>query len=174
MRAISVFIFDTGMSTRRCFDPQALRIRVSMSAIGSVMLMSDSLVLSYPEGRGGLNVKYLQLTAGSCQLPARLPHARDHPEQRQLAEADAAEAEAAQEGARAPAATTPVVLPDLELRLPLALLDHGLTSHYSRAPVLSLPRNGIPSSLSRANARSSRPAVVTNVMSIPWIVSIES
>ena len=39
MRAISVFIFDTGMSTRRCFDPQALRIRVSMSAIGSVMLI---------------------------------------------------------------------------------------------------------------------------------------
>jgi hypothetical protein len=39
MRAISVFIFDTGMSTRRCFDPQALRIRVSISAIGSVMLI---------------------------------------------------------------------------------------------------------------------------------------
>jgi hypothetical protein len=30
---------DVGMSTRRCFDPQALRIRVSISATGSVMLM---------------------------------------------------------------------------------------------------------------------------------------
>src|SRR6476661_2962284 len=115
MRAISVFIFDTGMSTRRCFDPQALRIRVSMSAIGSVMLMSDSLVLSYPVGRGGLIVKYLQLTAVSCQLPAGLSHARDHPEQCQLAEADAAEAEAAQEGARAPAPTAAVVHANLEL-----------------------------------------------------------
>jgi hypothetical protein len=37
------------MSTRRCFDPQALRIRVSMSAIGSVMVMNDSCVRSYPE-----------------------------------------------------------------------------------------------------------------------------
>jgi hypothetical protein len=45
------------MSTRRCFDPQALRIRVSMSAIGSVMLISETPVLSYPVGRGGLNVK---------------------------------------------------------------------------------------------------------------------
>src|SRR6185503_20144171 len=39
IRAISVFILDTGMSTRRCRDAQALRIRVNMSAIGSVMLM---------------------------------------------------------------------------------------------------------------------------------------
>src|ERR1035437_7733631 len=38
-RAISSFIFDAGMSTRRCFDPHALRIRVNMSAIGSVMLI---------------------------------------------------------------------------------------------------------------------------------------
>src|SRR3954471_12735119 len=116
----------------------------------------------------------LTIHARRAVLPARLAHARDHPEQRQLAEADAAEAETAQEGARAPAATTAVLDADLELRLPLSLLDHGLTSHYSRAPVLSLPRNGMPSSLSRANARSSRPAVVTNVMSIPLIVSIES
>jgi hypothetical protein len=44
------------MSTRRCFDPQALRIRVSMSAIGSVMLMNEILVPPYPVGRGGLMV----------------------------------------------------------------------------------------------------------------------
>src|SRR6478672_12533188 len=56
-------------------------------------------------------------------LPARLTHARDHPEQRQLAEADAAEAEAAQERARPTTAAAAVVHPDLELRLPLALLD---------------------------------------------------
>src|SRR6478735_4649334 len=48
IRAISTFTFDAGMSTRRCFDPQALRIRVNMSAIGSVMLIGDSCLPSYP------------------------------------------------------------------------------------------------------------------------------
>lgn len=38
----------------------------------------------------------------------------------------------------------------------------------------SSPRNGIPSSRSSASARSSRPAVVTIVMSIPWICSTMS
>src|SRR5690348_16634397 len=42
MRAISVFTRDTGMSTRRCRDAHALRIRVSISAIGSVMLMKSN------------------------------------------------------------------------------------------------------------------------------------
>src|SRR5690242_18407679 len=51
MRAISVFTRDTGMSTRRCRDAHALRIRVNMSAIGSVMLMNSKL-LSYPETWG--------------------------------------------------------------------------------------------------------------------------
>src|SRR4051812_47494263 len=48
MRAISTFTFDAGMSTRRCFDPQALRMRVNTSEIGSVMLISDSCCPSYP------------------------------------------------------------------------------------------------------------------------------
>jgi len=39
IRAISSFIFDNGMSTRRCLDAHALRMRVSMSAIGSLRLM---------------------------------------------------------------------------------------------------------------------------------------
>jgi hypothetical protein len=39
MRAISLLTFEAGMSTRRCFDPTAFRIRVSISAMGSVMLM---------------------------------------------------------------------------------------------------------------------------------------
>ena len=40
--------------------------------------------------------------------------------------------------------------------------------------VLSSPRNGMPSSRSSASAWSSRLAVVTNVMSIPWICSTMS
>src|SRR5688572_17286389 len=106
MRAISTFIVESGMSTRRCFDPQALRMRVNMSAIGSVMLMVVSL------------------------SPARLRDARDQPVQRQLTEADAADAELPNECARPAAALAAVVLPHLELRLALALLDHGFTRHY--------------------------------------------
>ena len=45
---IQDFIFDAGISTRRCLAPQALRMRVNMSAIGSVMLIWFSYVLSYP------------------------------------------------------------------------------------------------------------------------------
>src|ERR671918_614983 len=101
MRAISTFIVESGMSTRRCFDPQALRIRVSMSAIGSVMLMVVSL------------------------SPARLGDARDQPVQRQLAEADTADAELPNECARPAAALTAIVLPHGELGLAPALLDHG-------------------------------------------------
>src|ERR687893_1805134 len=51
MRAISVFILDSGTSTRRCFDPHALRIRVNMSAIGSVIdIELLTPLLSYPRG----------------------------------------------------------------------------------------------------------------------------
>src|SRR3954470_2231203 len=67
MRAISTFIFDAGISTRRCFAPQALRIRVNMSAIGSVMLIVGPYVLSYPwtwrvieRGRGARSLVELE------------------------------------------------------------------------------------------------------------------
>src|SRR5664279_2459159 len=57
MRAISAFSFDAGISTRRCFDPHALRIRVNMSAIGSVMLISQFLAPTVsPWGRVGIEV----------------------------------------------------------------------------------------------------------------------
>src|SRR4051812_12382554 len=119
------------------------------------------------------------------RLPARLAHARDHPEQRKLAEADAAEAETAQERARSSAASAAIVLTNGELRLPLALLDHGFTGHSSNSSVegrvvqlaffaFSSVRNGIPSSFNSACAWSSRFTLVTNVMSMPWIWSMSS
>src|SRR4030081_3264673 len=120
IRATAVFIFDTGISTRRCFDPQALRIRVSMSAIGSVMLMSESYVLSYPwtwrnecertelrsSAFGSSACGLPGATAGAefsrnqksreptsvVPLPAGFPHAGNHPEQRKLAKSDEAQA----------------------------------------------------------------------------------
>src|SRR5215213_4239052 len=114
MRAISVFIFDTGISTRRCFDPHALRIRVNISAIGSLMLMLLPQFLSFPETWRMVTGCWLlvagdwSLVVGSCQqlvtrgqqLPGCLSHAGDHPLQRQLAETDTAQPEATQKRAR--------------------------------------------------------------------------
>src|SRR5271167_4803280 len=39
MRASSTFNFELGRSTRECFAREALRIRVSKSAIGSVVIL---------------------------------------------------------------------------------------------------------------------------------------
>src|SRR6185295_13847565 len=88
MRAISAFSRDAGMSTRVCFALTALRRRVSMSAIGSVI---------------------------SLFLPTTLCHPGDVALERQLAEAEAAQRELPHVGARAPAQLAPVAEPDLEL-----------------------------------------------------------
>src|SRR5689334_11425642 len=97
MRAISTFIFDNGMSTRRCLLRQAFRIRVSMSAIGSVMLMKYyAPIVSLRTFRNG---------KGS---PARLAHAGDEPLEGHLAERDAGETELAEVGARAAGHRAPV------------------------------------------------------------------
>src|SRR5215212_5269596 len=81
-------------------------------------------------------------------LPARLADARDHPVERQLAEADAAHPELPQEGSGAAAALAAVLRAHLELRRALALLDHGLTSHR----VLSL-KTQVMSGLVRRRAK---------------------
>src|SRR5215510_9380459 len=96
MRAISVFIFDTGMSTRRCFDPHALRIRVSISAIGSVMLITESGLLSYPSWTWRNEVKKVVTGFPVPRLPRRFAYSRNHSLQRQLAKTDSAHAEPAQ------------------------------------------------------------------------------
>src|SRR5450756_1756922 len=176
--AISTLSFESGMSTRRCFAPQALRMRVSISAIGSVILIkSSSSVLPYPVAG----------TRRNEWLPACLADARDVARQRHLSETDSAEPELSQESARSSAPSAAIVLPHRELRLPLALLHHGLTRHYNLSWLLvdtyccccvmiglSSPRKGIPSSRSSANAWSSLFVVVTIVMSIPWICSTMS
>src|SRR6266436_6487280 len=99
IRAISVFIFDTGMSTRRCFDPHALRIRVNMSAIGSVMLIG-----------------FLESSRICPSLPRRLSDSGNHPRQGQLAETDATHAEPAEKRPRAAAPGAPIVFAHGELR----------------------------------------------------------
>src|SRR5881628_479575 len=93
--AISTFSFDTGMSTRRCFAPQALRMRVSISAIGSVMLIKSFSSFYRIPTQG----PQFAASAGRVEmngLPARLADARDVARQRHLSEADSADAEFAQ------------------------------------------------------------------------------
>src|SRR5690349_23750856 len=97
MRAISRLVRDAGTRTSVWRARDALRTRVSMSAIGSEMFTSD--------------------------LPARLGDARQLADEGALPEADAAEGEATHECARPTADDAAVVAPDAELRLPTCLGD---------------------------------------------------
>src|SRR5215217_3053920 len=142
-----------------------LRSRVSMSAIGSVMLIS----VHRP-------------------LPARLGDARQLAGVGELAHADPAQAELAQHGSRPPAALAARVGPHLELRGALGLGDQSLLCHLAvlppgpagspgRAPCRNrrqLWRNGNPRAVSSARPCSSVSALVTTVMSMPRTFSILS
>src|SRR3989344_2042930 len=94
--AMAYFTLEEGNSTNSRRTEMALRSRVSMSEIGSVII--------------GV-------------LPAGLGHARDLAAVGELAEADAAEAEDAHEGAFAPATPAPVHDARRALRLPLRFGD---------------------------------------------------
>src|SRR3954467_7240751 len=95
MRAISTLILDEGISTRSCSAWLALRMRVSMSPMGSFTMA----------------------------LPAALGHARDDALMRELAQADAADPELAEVRPRPPATPAPGVVARREL-LGLRMLDY--------------------------------------------------
>src|SRR5436190_23853607 len=95
-RAISTFIFEEGIAADSWSALLAFRMRLSMSAIGSV--------------------------STSSLLPAGFRHAGDHALVRELAQADPAEAELAEHRARPAAPVAPAVVPHLEL-LRARLLD---------------------------------------------------
>src|SRR6187397_1886625 len=104
MRAISSFRREVGIDVESCIALLALRMRVSMSAIGSVCM----------------------------SLPARFGHAGDLALVRELAQAELAKAELLVDSARSAAAVAARVLPHLVARLALGLRDQGILSH-SRA-----------------------------------------
>src|SRR2546426_9171632 len=96
-------------SPARC----ALRIRVSRSATGSVMLIASLPPPAVPVGA----------PARCCvELPRRLDHSRDLALEGAIAEADAAHLELVQEGPAAPAQLAAVVGTHPELRLLLQAL----------------------------------------------------
>src|SRR5688500_6746400 len=102
-RAISSFMREVGISAVSCIALLALRIRVSMSAIGSVSI--------------------------SRSLPTALRHAGDGALMRQRAQADPAEAELLEDGARPAALGAARVLAHLEALLARLLDDEGLLGH---------------------------------------------
>src|SRR5713226_1238157 len=85
----------------------ALRRRVSMSAIGSVIIALCSA------------------------LPTRFRHARDLAPQRALAKTDAAHGKPAHERARPPAQPTAIVLLHGKLRWAVRLRDHRFLRHLA-------------------------------------------
>src|SRR5438552_11796628 len=103
MRAISALSRDAGMSTRVCLAVTALRIRVSMSAIGSVISNSPTHQFTHS--------------------PTALGDARDVAFEGELPEAQSAQRELSHVGARPATQVAAVAQPDLELRLLLLFRD---------------------------------------------------
>src|SRR5215472_7113571 len=104
--AIFVLSLEAGTSTFSCSARLALRIRVSRSAIGSLIMVSPL-------------------------LPARLDHARHLAPERQLAEADPAHLELPEVSARASAQAAPPVSARLELGRTLLLHDQRSLGHLT-------------------------------------------
>src|SRR6266581_1574602 len=100
-RAISTFIRELGITAFSWSALFAFRMRVSMSATGSVSIGS----------------------------PARLGHARDRALVREVAQADAAKSELAEDRARPAAPVAARVVADLELLRPLLLDDEARLRH---------------------------------------------
>src|ERR1700733_2156070 len=114
MRAISPLSLEFGISTWSCSALLALRIRVSMSATGSVIIDPASHEDNgcRPTGAG---------VPGPS--PGALCHSGDHSLMGHLAQADPAESELLEHGARPPAAVAARVVAHLVLGRPGGLRD---------------------------------------------------
>src|SRR5687767_837596 len=128
--AMATFMRDEGISTRGWCARDALRMRVSISAMGSVS--------TSPPNIGGVlevwihhfsNTNVLSRYANHVLLPARLRDARNLPAKGELPETDPAEGELANECARPTTAPAPVVLLGRKLRRSQGLCDLGLLGH---------------------------------------------
>src|SRR5262245_18850662 len=113
-RAISSFMREVGMEAVSCSARFALRMRVSMSAIGSVSIVR--------------------------LLPARLRHARDRALVCEVAQADAAKLVPPVHRPRAPAAVAARVGGDRVLRRALLLRSQRLLGHVLLVPSLGRER----------------------------------
>src|SRR5438876_811262 len=159
------FSREVGIVAVSCNALLALRMRVSMSAIGSVSISQTSTPISNP-------------TRGKCEafftasLPGALGHAGDHARVGELPQADAAEPELLEDRARAPAPVAARVGANLVALRTGGLGDHRLLGHYSDSLLLSA--NGRPRPRSRARALSSSGADVVMAMSRPRTAATSS
>src|SRR5215813_14257505 len=101
MRAISNFTLEAGTSTFWCFAAYAFRMRVSISAIGSV--------ITSPVNMSARKLRSLLHAGAGLALPARLRHSRYVTLEGQIAEADAAQRKASKIAAAPSAALASVV-----------------------------------------------------------------
>src|SRR3954469_22854261 len=109
-RESSTFIFELGITALSWSALLAFRMRVSMSAIGSV--------------------------STSSLLPTGLRHAGDHAVVRKLAQADPAKAELAEHRARPAAPVAARVVADAVLLRPRLLDDEALLRHLPVPPAV--------------------------------------
>jgi hypothetical protein len=112
--AISTLIFDPGISTLLNFAFPALRTRVSISAIGSVIAIGFSVLID----RVASLAKVGALPPG---LPTRFNHTGQFALGCHVPETDAANAEFPDESARPPAKGTAIISSDAELGFALRL-----------------------------------------------------
>src|SRR5579864_5114199 len=109
IRAISILSLEAGTSTLGWRASTALRMRVSMSAIGSdVAIVRSPVILS---------------------LPTRLDHAGNFAGQGEFPETDPAQVEFANKAARPPATETTVAMADLVLQLLRLSNSFGCSCH---------------------------------------------
>src|SRR3954452_8605406 len=173
-------IFEKGIVTLSWYAWLAFRRRVSMSAIGSVIVMGVRQPFSpgFPDRPGLRRSGITFRSAGSplmggrrggwTGLPGGLGHAGKLTAVSHVPDAHPAQAELAVHRVRPAAPLAARVGPHGELRLPGRLQDQRLLGHAQ----FSL--NGKPRSLSSARPSSSVLAVVTTVMSMPRVRSIRS
>src|SRR5215467_2005645 len=120
--AMFALIFEYGIETRSWYAWLALRRRVSMSAIGSVMVMC----LFDLSCRGSRSTGLRQTN----QLPGSLCHAGQFATVRHVTDADTAQAELAVHRLRTPAALATGVRAHRELRLRGGLELERLLGHF--------------------------------------------
>src|ERR1700752_1612690 len=173
-------IFEKGIVTLSWYAWLALRRRVSMSAIGSVIVMGIRQPFSpgfpgCPRAYGEAVLLQIRLQSARGRwagrlgwLPGSLGHAGEFAAVGHVPDADPAQAELAVHRVRPATLLAARVRPHGELRLLGSLEDQRLLGHAQ----FSL--NGKPRSLSSARPSSSVLAVVTTVMSMPRVRSMRS
>src|SRR4051794_39348385 len=133
-----VLSFDDGMTAESWYAALALRSRVSMSAIGSVMVMACRASLAVVPhavcvGLPAIGGAWFEPSV-VVRLPAGLADAGQLAGVGHLPQADPAEAELAEDGVRAAAPLAAGVAADRELGLAGRLVDQRLLGHVCLSP----------------------------------------